>query len=278
MLVRPQDIVCKAWDGKNRTVSERTDRHRMGDNPAALAGARANGTTAAIREASGSQRDSLHGSQRLHLEGDAPRFASVAAGLPLLCEVASAWDLAEDQRCATGSGSTQKRKKKAPTAAAIDSQSIKMAGQRGERGFDAGKKIMGRKRHLLVDTLGLILSVCVHSAALQDRDGAKPLLQNAWAFGWLRKIWADGGYAGALQQWFKNLGVGRCAQIEIVKRPTAKFQILPHRWVVERTFAWLNRYRRLSKDYEVKTAHSEAFIYISASHLMLRRLAKSRLL
>jgi putative transposase len=152
-----------------------------------------------------------------------------------------------------------------------------MASQPGERGFDAGKKIMGRKRHLLVDTLGLILAVCVHSAGIQDRDGAKLLLEKASWFGWLRTIWADGGYAGSLLEWFKTRRIGKPAHIEIVKKPPGGFKLLPHRWVVERTFAWLGNYRRLSKDYEVKTEHSEAFIYIAASRLMLRRLAKSSL-
>jgi putative transposase len=175
----------------------------------------------------------------------------VEIGLSLLCEVAARRGLAEAQRRIARPGATQEWKKKAPTAAIIDSQSVKMAGQRGERGFDAGKKIMGRKRHLLVDTMGLLLCVCVHSAGIQDRDGAKLLLEKARKFGWLRKIWADGGYAGALLEWLKNLHLGRMAQIEIVKRISDGFKILPRRWVVERTFAWLNRYRRLSKDYEV---------------------------
>lgn len=137
--------------------------------------------------------------------------------------------------------------------------------------------MLGRKRHLLVDTLGLILGVVVHSAGIQDRDGAKPLLEKAFWFGWLRVIWADGGYAGALQSWFQQLRVGRAARIEIVSKFAGKgFQLLPKRWVVERTFAWLSRYRRLARDYEVKTEHSEAFIYIAASRMMTRRLAKSK--
>ena len=148
----------------------------------------------------------------------------------------------------------------------------------GFHGRQDAEKIVGRKRHILVDTLGMILAVVVHSAGIQDRDGAKPLLQKALWFGWLRKIWADGGYAGQLQEWFKALCVGRAAEIEIVKKPKEGFHILPKRWVVERTFAWLGRYRRLAKDYEVKTAHSEAFIYVAVSRLMLRRLAFSKAL
>lgn len=134
---------------------------------------------------------------------------------------------------------------------------------------------MGRKRHLLVDTLGLILVVAVHSAGIQDRDGAKILLSKAFWFGWLRKIWADGGYAGALEIWVANLRLGRAARLEIVRKFAGPFKVLPRRWVIERTFAWLSRNRRLARDYEVKTEHSEAFIYIAAIQLMTRRLSRS---
>ena len=120
------------------------------------------------------------------------------------------------------------------------------------------------------------MGVVVHSAGIQDRDGAKPLLEKALWFGRLRKVWADRGYAGQLQRWFAERKVGQAAQLEIVAKTQKGFHVLPHRWVVERTFAWLGRYRRLSKDYEVKTEHSEAFIYIAATRLMLRRLAKSK--
>ena len=130
----------------------------------------------------------------------------------------------------------------------------------------------GRKRHLVVDTLGLLLAVVVHAANVQDRDGAKLVLAQARArCPRLQLLWADGNYAGQLIDWVRE----KCGWVlEIVKRPAeAKgFQLLPRRWVVERTFAWLGRYRRLSKDYEATTASSEVWITIAMIHLMLRRL------
>ena len=135
---------------------------------------------------------------------------------------------------------------------------------------------MGGKRHLLVDTLGLILAVVVHPANIQDRDGARLVLGKlTQAFGWLRLIWVDGGYAGnALARWLKALLPRRGLRLEVVKRTELHtFKILPRRWVVERTFGWLSNYRRLAKDYEFRTEHSEAMILIAATRLMLRRLA-----
>ena len=135
---------------------------------------------------------------------------------------------------------------------------------------------MGRKRHLLVDTLGLILAVVVHPANIQDRDGARLVRKKlTHAFGWLRLIWVDGGYAGnALAQWLKALLPRRGLRLEVVKRTELHtFKILPRRWVVERTFGWLSNYRRLARDYEFRTDNSEALILIAATRLMLRRLA-----
>ena len=153
-----------------------------------------------------------------------------------------------------------------------------MASQPGERGFDAGKKIMGRKRHILVDTLGLLLGVVVHPANVQDRDGAKLLAPWLLLYGWLKVVFVDGGYSGALAGWFQSLSRKRKVRMEVVKRPRdAKgFILQPKRWVVERTFAWLSNFRRLSKDYEVKTSHSEAFINLASGFLLARRLAKSK--
>ncbi len=130
----------------------------------------------------------------------------------------------------------------------------------------------GRKRHILVDTLGLLLIVIVHAASIQDRDGAKLVFKRTrkW-FQKLKLVWADGGYAGKLIAWVS----AHCSyKLEIVKRTDdlKGFKILPHRWVVERTFGWFGRYRRLSKDYEFDPHTSETMIYLAMTHLMLRRL------
>lgn len=146
-------------------------------------------------------------------------------------------------------------------------------GKRGARGYDAGKKINGRKRHIVVDTLGLILAVVVHSADVQDRDGAKQVLRKLKGLHpRLKRIWADGGYAGKLVAWTKSFGGWI---LDIVKRSddVVGFTVLPKRWIVERTFAWIGRYRRMSKDYEVLPESSENMILISLINLMLHRLA-----
>lgn len=135
---------------------------------------------------------------------------------------------------------------------------------------------MGRKRHLLVDTLGLILHVVVHAADVQDRDGARLVLRILKKrYGWLRCIFVDGGYAGSLAQWVARLVPRRGLRLEIVKRHRAdqhRFAVLPKRWIVERTFGWLSKFRRLSKDYEFKTQNSETMILIAATRLMLAKL------
>jgi len=163
-----------------------------------------------------------------------------------------------------------------PTAAIVDSQSVKTTECGGERGYDAGKKINGRKRHIIVDSIGMLLAVVVHPASVQDRDGAKLVMERIRdRFPRLALIWADGGYAGELVAWVKStLG----CLLQIIRRPegTKGFQILPRRWVVERTFGWLGRYRRLSKDYERTTESSEAMVYIAMIHVMVRRLRPSQ--
>jgi putative transposase len=163
-----------------------------------------------------------------------------------------------------------------PTAAIIDSQSVKTTEESAHpSGYDAHKNVKGRKRHLLVDTLGLPLSVYVTPADVQDRVGAQCLLGGLKAFlPRLTKIWADGAYTGEkLVSWCKEQGGW---ELEIVKRSadTEGFAVLPHRWIVERTLGWLMRNRRLSKDYERMVQTSETFIEVAMIRLILRRLAR----
>ena len=163
-----------------------------------------------------------------------------------------------------------------PTAAIMDSQSVKTIEESAHpSGYDAHKNVKGRKRHLLVDTLGLVLSVYVTSADVQDRVGAqcllaglKPLLPH------LKKIWADGAYTGEkLAGWLEERGGWK---LEIVERDREArgFEVLPKRWIVERTFSWLIRNRRLSKDYERRVQTSETLIEVATIRLLLRRLAR----
>jgi len=158
-----------------------------------------------------------------------------------------------------------------PSACIIDSQSVKTSGTGGPRGYDAGKKIMGRKRHALVDTdgRGLVLS---HPASVQDRDGAGPLLAASHRpFPFIEKLFADAGYQGP------RVATASRIAVEIVRRKPDQidFAVQPRRWVVERFFAWINRNRRLWKDAEATIASATAFLYAAAAMVLIRRLARA---
>ena len=162
------------------------------------------------------------------------------------------------------------------SAAILDSQSVKTTEEAGAiSGYDAAKGVKGRKRHLLVDSSGLVLSALVSPASIQDRDGARALLAGlAPLVPRLKKIWADGAYSGkALAEWCHDRG-GWTLEVVNKRAEVGGFEVLPRRWVVKRTFAWLGRQRRSSKDYERKVKTSETMIQIAMSRLMLARLAR----
>lgn len=170
----------------------------------------------------------------------------------------------------------QEGRETSPTAGVIDSQSVKTTEAGGPCGYAAEKKTKGRKRHILTDTIGFLVGAIVHPADIQDRDGAPPLLESVRdAFPWLRHVFADAAYAGEkLSGALKQIGEWT---IEVVKRCDADkgFVLLPRRWVVERTFAWLNRNRRLAKDFEATIESAMTWLYIASVKLMSRRLARA---
>ena len=208
------------------------------------------------------------------MAGAAPRSPALGHGPWVLPAVATGWDVAGDPRGPPRAGPRRRRASTDPQRGGHRQPERQDHGKRGPRGFDAGKKVNGRKRHLAVDTLGYLLVVVVHPANVQDRDGAKFVIAHLAAFGAssrLAHLWVDGAYAGEFVEWVASQTGW---MVEVVTRPqgTKGFLLLPRRWVVERTLAWLGRSRRLSKDYEALPESEETLIYLTMIHLMLRRL------
>lgn len=169
----------------------------------------------------------------------------------------------------------EEERRSRPTQAIMDSQTVRSAGLAAEVGYDAAKKTKGRKRFVMVDTLGYILAILVTTADTTERNGGKDLLASALGYlPWLRTVWVDGGYSGPD---FANFAAELRAklEIEVVKRSDSAqgFEVLPKRWIVERTFGWLMQCRRLVRDYERTVSSATAWIHVAMIRLMLRRLA-----
>ncbi len=209
------------------------------------------------------------GCQWRYLPADYPKWQSVYYYFRKF-ERTGKWRRIHDRLRAETREKTGKHKH--PTAGSIDSQSVKTVGVSSRFGYDAGKKVKGRKRHLLVDTLGLVFALAVTTADVQDRDGCRLLLRKLSGSGKkLRKVWVDGGYRGLLLGWVA-LHFKFVLSVVLRSDKRKEFIVLPKRWVVERTFAWLSHQRRLSKDYEVFEQTSETLIYLAMTRLMLRRI------
>ena len=218
------------------------------------------------------QRHLLCDAGGLSVAPAAERFAAVEHNLSLVCDVPRRGSLREDQPRHGHARSRTGWRQASPTDAIIDSQSIKTTEAGGPRGYDAGKKINGRKRHALVDTDGRGLVLEPHPASIQDRDGGEPLLRaSRRIFPFIQRVFADSGYAG------EKVAKATLIAVEIVRKNPDQvgFAVQPRRWVVERFFAWIGRNRRLAKDFEATIHSARAFLYAASVMLLVRRIARA---
>ncbi|AIR96755.1 transposase IS4 family protein [Streptomyces glaucescens] len=221
-------------------------------------------------------RDLLRGADRLRLAAVAARLPTLADRVLVLRTLARRGHRRPRHDALRAQVRRAEGRSAEPSAGLIDSQSVRTADTvpAATRGFDAGKKVKGRKQFLVTDTLGLLLAVHVITASTQDRDGARrPLLWARLDYPSVRKVWADQGFAGRLVDWTTHI-LGR--ELEIVRKDPGQrgFQVQPKRWAIERTFSWLTAHRRLARDYETSPTHAETMIRWAMIGVMVRRLAR----
>jgi transposase len=225
----------------------------------------------------GRGRDPLRGAHRLFVAATTDGLPTLANGLLVLQPLGAGQTHRADAAGAAGTTARAAGRNAEPSAGIIDSQSVKGADTvgRDSRGYDAAKRINGRKRFIITDTLGLLIVVVVLAASVQDRDGAKTTLLSMYAAVPVRFVFADGGFAGRLVEWAKAI---LRTTLHIVRKPEGQqgFVLIPRRWPVERTFAWLTGHRRLARDYERDPAVSEAMIRWAAINTMVRRIVRGK--